>query len=256
MADVGGRRCVRPSPQGQRRRGAGDRDPRPDGHRDARVRADLRPPKRRTRFHRLAGRDDLRQRRDGPRRERRHRPDGRHPGRQVRAHRAARPGARAAQGGRARRCTTSSASGRATTASSATRCCWSVSTSAGARGSSVQGDSSADSARIARARADMSSSAWPPAIRPVSSWAASALTGRTAPTCAARSRAIAEVLAMERDLEAERVVVVDHPAAAVGEDPALGRSPTERADDLLDVEAGLDGQDDALRRRRGRCRPG
>ena len=49
---------------------------------------------------------------------------------------------------------------------------------------------------------------------------------------------------MERDLEPERVVVVDHPAAAIGEDPALRRSPTERPDDLLDVEAGLDRQDD------------
>ena len=50
------------------------------------------------------------------------------------------------------------------------------------------------SVRIARARADMSSSAWPPAIRPVSSCAASALTGSTAPTRAARSRAIARSL--------------------------------------------------------------
>ena len=55
-----------------------------------------------------------------------------------------------------------------------------------------------------------------------------------------------EVLAVERDLEPERVVVVDHPAAAVGEDPALGRPAAERADDLLDVEAGLDREDDAL----------
>ena len=55
-----------------------------------------------------------------------------------------------------------------------------------------------------------------------------------------------EVLAVERDLEAERVVVVEHPAAAVGEDPALGRAAAERPDDLLDVEAGLDRQDDAL----------
>ena len=51
---------------------------------------------------------------------------------------------------------------------------------------------------------------------------------------------------MERDLEPERVVVVDHPAAPVGEDPALGRAAAERLDDLLDVEAGLDGEDDAL----------
>ena len=51
---------------------------------------------------------------------------------------------------------------------------------------------------------------------------------------------------MERDLEPERVVVVEHPAAAVGEDPALRRAAAERADDLLDVEAGLDGEDDPL----------
>ena len=51
---------------------------------------------------------------------------------------------------------------------------------------------------------------------------------------------------MERDLEPERVVVVDHPAAAVGEDPALGGAAAERLDDLLDVEAGLDREDDAL----------
>ena len=51
---------------------------------------------------------------------------------------------------------------------------------------------------------------------------------------------------MERDLEPERVVVVDHPAAAVGQHPALGRAAAERRDDLLDVEAGLDGEDDAF----------
>ena len=57
---------------------------------------------------------------------------------------------------------------------------------------------------------------------------------------------------MERDLEAERVVVVEHPAAAVGEDPALGRAAAEGADDLLDVEAGLDARGRCPRRRRGR----
>ena len=61
----------------------------------------------------------------------RHRADGRDPGRQVRPHGTPRPGARAAQGGRRRRCTTSSGSGRATTASWATRCCWSASTEPG-----------------------------------------------------------------------------------------------------------------------------
>ena len=60
---------------------------------------------------------------------RRHRPDGRHPGRQVRAHRPARPGARARARSTSRSCTTPSASGPATRASSATRCCWSASTS-------------------------------------------------------------------------------------------------------------------------------
>ena len=51
---------------------------------------------------------------------------------------------------------------------------------------------------------------------------------------------------MQGDLEPERIVVVDHPAAAIGEHPALGRSPAERLDDLLDVEAGLHGQHDAF----------
>ena len=52
---------------------------------------------------------------------------------------------------------------------------------------------------------------------------------------------------MERDLEPERVVVLEHPAAAVREDPALGRAAAERPDDLVDVEAGLHREDDALR---------
>ena len=47
-----------------------------------------------------------------------------------------------------------------------------------------------NTARMARARADMSSSPWPPATRPVSSWAARALTGRAAPSCPARSSAM------------------------------------------------------------------
>ena len=56
-----------------------------------------------------------------------------------------------------------------------------------------------------------------------------------------------EVLPVERDLEPERVVVDPHPLAPVGEDPALGGAAAERLDDLADVEAGLDRQDDALR---------
>ncbi len=51
---------------------------------------------------------------------------------------------------------------------------------------------------------------------------------------------------MERHLEPERVVVVDHPAAAVLEDPALRRAAGERPDDLLDVQPGLDREHDAL----------
>ena len=83
-------------------------------------------------------------------------------------------------------------------------------------------------------------------MSPDSSWAASALTGSAAPELCRELEGDREVLAVERDLEPERVVVVDHPATAVGEDPALGRAPAERADDLLDVEAGLDREDDAL----------
>jgi hypothetical protein len=55
-----------------------------------------------------------------------------------------------------------------------------------------------------------------------------------------------EVLAMERELEPERVLVVEHPAAAVCEHPALRRPATERRDDLLDVESGLHRQHDPL----------
>ena len=51
---------------------------------------------------------------------------------------------------------------------------------------------------------------------------------------------------MERDLEPERVVVGQHPAAPIGEDPALGGAAAEGADHLLDVEAGLERQDDPL----------
>ena len=60
---------------------------RADRDRDARLGADLRPAERRARLDRLDGRDDVRQRRDGPGRERGHRADGRDPGRQVRPHR-------------------------------------------------------------------------------------------------------------------------------------------------------------------------
>ena len=51
---------------------------------------------------------------------------------------------------------------------------------------------------------------------------------------------------MEGDLEAERIVVLEHPPAAVGEHPRLRRAARQGTDHLLDVEPGLDGQDDAL----------
>ena len=94
----------------------------PDGHRVPPHRADLRPAERpagRARPDRL---DDVRQRRDGPRRRRAVRADGRDPRRQVRRDRAARPG-RGPAGSTSTRCTTSSDSARATTAGSAGRCC-------------------------------------------------------------------------------------------------------------------------------------
>ena len=75
MSDVGERGRIRPSPQGERRRGAGVRAARADRDRDARVGADLRPPERRAGLDRFDGGDDVRERRDGPRRGRR-RPDG------------------------------------------------------------------------------------------------------------------------------------------------------------------------------------
>ena len=83
-------------------------------------------------------------------------------------------------------------------------------------------------------------------MSPDSSWAARALTGSAAPSWAASSSAIARSLRCNATLKPERVLVIDHPAGAVGEDPALGRSPAERLDDLLDVEPGLDREDDAL----------
>ena len=83
-------------------------------------------------------------------------------------------------------------------------------------------------------------------MSPLSSCAASALTGQHGAELLRQVEGDAEVLAVERDLEPERVVVVDHPAAAVGQHPALGRAAAERPDDLLDVETGLDRQDDAL----------
>ena len=61
---------------------------------------------------------------------------------------------------------------------------------------------------------------------------------------------------MESELEPERVVVVDHPATAIGEHPALGGAAAEGAHDLLDVEAGLDGEDDPLGDARDMPRPG
>ena len=183
-------RCLRASAQGQHRRGAGGRARGADRHRDAGVRADLRPPERRARFDRLAGRDDVRQRRDGPRRER-----GRPVGwSRSRTASTPTPPCPTRRSGRARwtcrRCTTSSASGRATTASSATRCCWSASTG----GPSADGDVALSRPRAApdRARAAPTCRRRRGRARsgPISSCAARALTGSTAPSWAARSRAM------------------------------------------------------------------
>ena len=52
---------------------------------------------------------------------------------------------------------------------------------------------------------------------------------------------------MQRRLEAQRVVVGDHPGAAVLEHPASGGAAGEGPHELLGVEAGLDAQHDALR---------
>ena len=82
---------------------------------------------RRARCARRDGRDDLREHRDGPRPGRGHRPDDGDPGRQVRPHRAARGRHEGPPGRSSPTCTTRSASGRATRASSATRCCSSAS---------------------------------------------------------------------------------------------------------------------------------
>src|SRR5207247_10385949 len=46
--------------------------------------------------------------------------------------------------------------------------------------------------------------------------------------------------------ETERVVVGDHPAASVGQDPALGGTAAEGFDDLLDVEPGLYRENDSF----------
>ena len=51
---------------------------------------------------------------------------------------------------------------------------------------------------------------------------------------------------MERNLEPQRVVVGDHPARAVRQDPALRGAAAERRDDLLDVEASFKPEHDPL----------
>ena len=250
------RRRVRPSPQGERRRGAGGRAARADRDRDARLRADLRPPAAasRTRSTRWWRRPSPTSRwtsiRDGV-----DRPDGGDPGRQVRPRVTARDRPAAAPG-RRRRCTTWTRfrpryDARARRPDAAPPSLGPRSTEAVARRSRLarRGPTARGSPgrgptcrrRRGRARRGRSRAARR-ARRP----AASRRAAR------ARSRAIAEVLAVERDLEPERVVVVEHPAAAVGEDPALGRAAAERPDDLLDVEAGLDARGRSPRRRRGR----
>ena len=84
-------RRLRPSPQGEHRRGARRRAARANRHRHGRVGADVRPAVGRARFPRFDGRHHLRERRDGPAGRRRRRPDGGAPRRQVRARCAAGP---------------------------------------------------------------------------------------------------------------------------------------------------------------------
>ena len=55
-----------------------------------------------------------------------------------------------------------------------------------------------------------------------------------------------EILPVESDLEAERVVVRDHPTAPIGEDPALSGPASQRLDDLADIETGLHREHDPL----------
>ena len=66
IAGRGRRRRLRPPPQDERRRGARGRAQGPDRDRGRRLRADLRPAVGRARHARLDGRDDVRERRDGP----------------------------------------------------------------------------------------------------------------------------------------------------------------------------------------------
>ena len=92
----------------------------------------------------------------------------------------------------------------------------------------------------------MSSSAWPCAIEPRLELRGERAHGQRGPELRREVEGDPEILAVERDLEPERVVVGEHPAAPVGEDPALRGTAAERLDDLLDVEAGPDREDDAL----------
>ena len=82
----GGRRGrrLRPPPQGQHRRVPGRRDQAPDRHRDGQLRADLRPPLRRSRRARPDGRHHVRQRGHGAGRRRQDRPDDGDPRRPLR----------------------------------------------------------------------------------------------------------------------------------------------------------------------------
>ena len=74
----------------------------------------------------------------------------------------------------------------------------------------------------------MSSSPWPRTMSPVSSCSQSAADRQRDARLPGEAEADPQVLAMEGDLEAERVLVGDHPAAAVRQDPALGGAARQR----------------------------
>ena len=110
-----------------------------------------------------------------------------------------------------------------------------------------RGPHSPDNSRMARASAERSSSPCPWPISPFSSCAVIARDGQRRTHLARHSEGDRDVLEMERQLEAERVVVGDHPAAAVLEHPRLGRAAGERLDDLVRVQPGLDRQNQPFR---------
>ena len=107
-----------------------------------------------------------------------------------------------------------------------------------------------------RATAEMSSSAWPAATSAPLDLGAQAGHRQVGAELVGEGETDPEVLEMERDLEPERVVVGDHPPAAVGEDPALGGAARRAPRRPARRRARPSGRGRSPRRRRGRSRPG